>query len=198
MTQISASITCGCHSHHTWTRICLSLIALRTVPTRTGFTCRPQGVLCSPLNPPLFCMRRFLRSLSIMTRPPNWKAHAPFPPVGNITYAEQDSLPTLPVPALHGTLQKLKTSLKPLAKTSEEYNAALKKIDAFATGPGPTLQRRLEARAAEPGREHWLEEWWDDLAYMGYRDSVSLLTALWSRTFPLSLCIGCHQRLVLL
>ena len=118
-------------------------------------------------------MRRFLRSLSIMTRPPNWKARAPFPPVGNITYAEQASLPTLPVPALQSTLQKLKTSLKPLAKNAEEYNAALKKIDAFAAGEGPTLQRRLEARAAEPGREHWLEEWWDDIAYMGYRDSVS-------------------------
>ena len=145
-------------------------------------------------------MRRFLRSLSTttMTRPPNWKARAPFPPVGNITYAQQESLPKLPVPALQSTLQKLKVSLWPLAKSEEEYNAALKKIDAFAAGAGPTLQKRLEARAAEPGREHWLEQWWDDLAYMGYRDSVCLMIAGWSRTPPLSLFIGRDQRLLLL
>jgi len=142
-------------------------------------------------------MRRFLRPLSTMTRPPNWKARAPFPPVGTITYAQQDSLPTLPVPTLQSTLQKLKASLEPLAKSEDEYGATLKKIDAFALGAAPALQRRLEARSAEPGREHWLEEWWDDLAYMGYRDSVSSLTTAWSRK-PLSLFIGRDQRFVLL
>jgi carnitine O-acetyltransferase len=125
----------------------------------------------------------------MMTRPLDWKARAPFPPVGNTTYAHQDSLPTLPVPTLQGTLQKLKTSLEPLAKSEDEYHVTLKKVDAFAVGPGPALQKRLEARSAEPGREHWLEEWWDDIAYMGYRDSVSLLTAAWSKT-TLSLFIG--------
>jgi carnitine O-acetyltransferase len=133
---------------------------------------------------------RFLRPLSIMTRPPSWKACAPFPPAGNLTYAQQESLPTLPVPALQSTLQKLKASLKPLEKTEEEYNAALKKIDAFAAGAGPTLQQRLEARAAEAGREHWLEEWWDNLAYLGYRDSVSLMAPSLLRILPLSLSIG--------
>ena len=153
---------------------------------------------CRALNPAPVFMRRFLRSLSIMTRPPNWKARAPFPPAGNVTYAEQESLPTLPVPTLQSTLQKLKVSLKPLAKSGEEYNTALKRIDAFAAGAGPTLQKRLEARAAEPGREHWLEEWWDELAYMGYRDSVSLSTAIGIRSPPLSPFIGRNQRLVLL
>lgn len=142
-------------------------------------------------------MGRFLRPLSTMARPLNWKAHAPFPPVGNITYAQQDSLPTLPVPTLQSTLHKLKASLEPLAKSEGEYRATLKKIDAFAVGAGPILQRRLETRSTEPGREHWLEEWWDDLAYMGYRQSVSLLTAVWSRK-PLNPTIGRGQRFVLL
>jgi carnitine O-acetyltransferase len=134
-------------------------------------------------------MRRFLRPLSTMIRPLNWKARAPFPPVGNVTYAQQDALPTLPVPTLQGTLQKLRASLGPLARSEDEYRASLKKIDAFAVGAGPALQRRLETRSAEPGREHWLEEWWDDLAYMGYRQSVSSPTTTRSRK-PLSLLIG--------
>jgi carnitine O-acetyltransferase len=134
-------------------------------------------------------MRRFLRPLSTMIRPLHWKARAPFPPVGNVTYAQQDALPTLPVPTLQGTLQKLRASLGPLARSEDEYRASLKKIDAFAVGAGPALQRRLETRSAEPGREHWLEEWWDDLAYMGYRQSVSSPTTTRSRK-PLSLLIG--------
>ena len=59
-----------------------------------------------------------------------------------------------------------------MAWSHEEYNAVERKIDEFAVGIGPELQRRLQARAHEPGRLHWLEEWWDDIAYMGYRDSV--------------------------
>jgi len=125
-----------------------------------------------------------------MTRPLNWKACAPFPPVGNITYAQQDSLPELPVPTLQRTLQKLKASLEPLAKSEEEFHATLKEIDAFAVGLGPALQKRLEARSAEAGRDHWLEEWWDDLAYMGFRDSVSLLTAIGPARPTLSLFLG--------
>ena len=133
-----------------------------------------------------------------MPRPLNWKARAPFPPMGNITYAQQDSLPTLPVPTLESTLQKLKASLEPLAKSEAEYHATVKKIDAFALGAGPALQKRLEARSAEPGREHWLEEWWDDLAYMGYRQPVSLLTVVQSGQETSESLIGRHQRLVLL
>lgn len=37
---------------------------------------------------------------------------------------------------------------------------------------GKELQRRLESRAAEPGMLNWLADWWNDVAYMGYRDPV--------------------------
>ncbi|KAI0342524.1 carnitine acetyl transferase [Trametopsis cervina] len=105
------------------------------------------------------------------TRPPNWKAAAPAPLPGP-TFAAQASLPRLPVPELPDTLAKLKESLRPIAWSREEYADVEKKIDAFARGLGLELQKRLQARAQEPGRQHWLEEWWDDIGYLGYRDSV--------------------------
>ena len=85
---------------------------------------------------------------------------------------QQHTLEKLPVPPLEQTLKKLKASLKPLAWSNDEYNIAEKKIEEFASGIAPELQRRLEARREEPGRDHWLEEWWDDGAYLSYRDSV--------------------------
>ncbi|KAI0060699.1 acyltransferase ChoActase/COT/CPT [Artomyces pyxidatus] len=105
-------------------------------------------------------------------RPRAWKTLAPSPPVASSTstFASQSSLPHLPVPALSTTLSKLRASLIPLAKDAGELSAAEKKIDAFGAGFGPVLQERLEKHAQ--GKEHWLEEWWDDLGYLGYRDSV--------------------------
>lgn len=105
------------------------------------------------------------------TRPTNWKAAAPAPLAGP-TFAAQHTLKKLPVPELPDTLAKLKETLKPIAWSREEYDVVERKIDEFASGLGPELQKRLLARAAEPGRDHWLEEWWDDLGYQGYRDSV--------------------------
>lgn len=111
-------------------------------------------------------------TISNATRPANWKGAAPSPLPGP-TFAAQASLPRLPVPELSDTLTKLKDTLRPIAWTTEEYKDAVRKIDEFGTTTGPELQKRLLARAQEPGRLHWFEEWWDDLAYQGYRDSVS-------------------------
>jgi len=104
------------------------------------------------------------------TRPQNWKASAPEPLPNTSTFAAQASLPKLPVPDLPATLTRLKDALKPLAKTEAEYAAALTKIDEFELGRGKVLQKRLLERDA--GRKHWLEDWWDDIAYLGYRESV--------------------------
>ncbi|KAI0079400.1 carnitine acetyl transferase [Panus rudis PR-1116 ss-1] len=104
------------------------------------------------------------------TRPPNWKSLAPAPLPGP-TFAAQSSLPKLPVPPLPDTLTKLKDSLKPLAYDEQEFRAAAQKVDAFGGSElAHELQKRLEERRERT--EHWLEEWWDDLAYLGYRDSV--------------------------
>lgn len=119
--------------------------------------------------------RSCLRSSIIMaTRSAHWKSLAPFPPAGTPTFAQQQTLEKLPVPPLDATLDKLKKSLRPLAWSDEEYNSTIKKVDEFGTGPATELQQRLEARRNEEGRDHWLEEWWDDAAYLAYRDSVSL------------------------
>ena len=103
-------------------------------------------------------------------RPANWKEAAPAPQPGP-TFAGQAGLPKLPLPELPETLLSLRETLVPLARNADELNAVTKKIDDFVQGLGPSLHERLVQRAKE--RPHWLEEWWDDLGYLGYRDSVS-------------------------
>jgi carnitine O-acetyltransferase len=116
---------------------------------------------------------RSRRNMSCLTgpRPLNWKAAAP--PIPNFT-AQRSTLPRLPVPDLSATLERLKASLLPLAHSEAEFADVAGKIDTFGshTGSGKVLQSRLLQHAND--REHWLEEWWDDLGYLGYRDSVSL------------------------
>lgn len=107
---------------------------------------------------------------SLTTMPPaNWKARAPQTLPGP-TFSGQARLPKLPVPELEQTLKKLKESLKPIAHSAEEYNAAVVKVEDFAKGLAPKLHERLLRRRDET--DHWLEEWWDHDAYLAYRDSV--------------------------
>ncbi|PWY97443.1 acyltransferase ChoActase/COT/CPT [Testicularia cyperi] len=90
-------------------------------------------------------------------------------------YEGQSSMPHLPVPKLEQTLPKyLRTTVphqtkESLAKTEEAVNSALSGADAQLF---KTLQQRLEDRATKEGRESWLSEWWNDAAYMAYRDPV--------------------------
>lgn len=116
---------------------------------------------------------RFMSQL----RPRNWKALAP--PIPNFAH-QPSTLPSLPVPPLPDTLQRLKDSLRPLARSTKEFASVCHKIDDFARldGPGPILQQLLLQRRNET--DHWLEDWWDDLGYLAYRDSVS---------YPLSLLV---------
>ncbi len=113
--------------------------------------------------------QRFTSTLS--PRPANWKSQAPAPLPGTTTFAGQATLPKLPVPELSDTLAKLKDSLKPIAWSDKEFNEAVAKIDEFGEGLGKELQARLLKRRDET--VHWFEEWWDDIAYLPYRDSVS-------------------------
>jgi len=105
-------------------------------------------------------------------RPANWKAAAPEALPGTTTFGAQPTLPRLPVPELQDTLNRLKESLKPIAWSEAEYASVTQKIDDFGKTKGPELQERLLKRASE--KEHWLEDWWDDGGYLGYRDSVRL------------------------
>ncbi|KIJ54690.1 hypothetical protein M422DRAFT_24596 [Sphaerobolus stellatus SS14] len=84
----------------------------------------------------------------------------------------EKSLPRLPVPTLSSTAAKYLESVRPHV-TLAAYEHTKKAVDEFVNSDfGKELQRRLEARAAEPGRDSWLAEWWNDVAYMGYRDPV--------------------------
>lgn len=99
--------------------------------------------------------------------PADWKSRAPRPLPSTPTFAQQDSLPRLPVPELDATLTKLEKSLRPLAHTPNELHVVQNKIRALGEegGFGRTLHERLKAHASEPGRVNWLEEFWDDVSF---------------------------------
>ncbi|KAJ2915465.1 hypothetical protein MD484_g4951, partial [Candolleomyces efflorescens] len=115
------------------------------------------------------CKRQPMSTPAAFRRPSNWKELAPEPLPG-LTFASQSSLPKLPVPKLEDTLGRFKESLKPIAWTEEEFKTAAQKIDEFGAGKGKELHERLLEH--DQGTKHWLENWWDDTGYLGYRDSV--------------------------
>ncbi|KAH8894035.1 acyltransferase ChoActase/COT/CPT [Thozetella sp. PMI_491] len=85
----------------------------------------------------------------------------------------QESLPRLPVPTLEETAGRYLKSLKPLL-TSSELAASTKAVEAFIapSGPGRKLQEKLIARREDPKHKNWIYEWWNDAAYLSYRDPV--------------------------
>lgn len=84
----------------------------------------------------------------------------------------QASLPKLPVPTLASTGAKYIESVRPHL-TSSEFATTQSTVNEFLkSSQAAELQKRLEARAAEPGLKSWLSDWWNDAAYMGYRDPV--------------------------
>ena len=102
------------------------------------------------------------------TVPPGYSVD---PSVGPMLRFER-SLPHLPVPTLSSTAAKYLETVQPLISPTA-YERTKQAVDEFVTSDqGKELQRRLEARAAEPGRASWLSDWWNEAAYMGYRDPV--------------------------
>lgn len=85
----------------------------------------------------------------------------------------QESLPKLPVPTLEETAAKYLKSVRPVA-SKQEFEATEKAVREFVApgGTGQELQKRLEARAADPKVKNWIYEWWNDAAYLTYREPV--------------------------
>ncbi|OWZ19424.1 Choline/Carnitine O-acyltransferase [Phytophthora megakarya] len=81
------------------------------------------------------------------------------------SYALQTSLPHLPVPPLHATLDKYLRSLEPLV-TKEELKKTTALVQQFGKsgGEGEALQSELLHRASI--QENWLTEWWEQVAYL--------------------------------
>jgi len=90
-------------------------------------------------------------------------------------WVRQKDLPPLPVPPLEQTAQRYLDSCRPLL-TPDEFKKTEAAVQDFVKpgGVGRELQIRLEQRAKETAAkgQSWLQEWWDSLAYMEYRDSV--------------------------
>jgi carnitine O-acetyltransferase len=104
----------------------------------------------------------------MVTRPSDWKSRAPAPLPNTKTFAGEAALPSLPVPDLDASLDRLKVTLKPLARGPEELKAAESKIEELRTaGLGRKLQERLLQRKEEKDKigSSWLEEWWDDVSF---------------------------------
>ncbi|RLV82700.1 Carnitine O-acetyltransferase mitochondrial [Meyerozyma sp. JA9] len=83
----------------------------------------------------------------------------------------QKDLPRLPVPTLAETSAKYLRSVEPFL-TPEQLKTTAANVDEFVKpgGAGETLQARLTSFAQD--KDNWLAEWWDDYAYMSYRDPV--------------------------
>ena len=81
----------------------------------------------------------------------------------------------LPVPPLEATAARYLKSLRPLLKDAD-FARAQNFVAEFIKdgGVGQVLQSRLENRAREKAKtgKSWLIEWWNDYAYMSYRDPV--------------------------
>ena len=86
-----------------------------------------------------------------------------------------NSLPKLPVPALNLTMERLKESVKPLAKSEEELQNLFKIIDEFSRngGTGAKLHSLLEVKSSQTS--NWLShDWWLNKAYLERRTPVMI------------------------
>lgn len=85
----------------------------------------------------------------------------------------EESLPRLPVPSLEETSKRYLKSVHPLLSSSE-YESTSKAVADFVKpgGQGETLQERLLARQKDPKIRNWILDWWNDAAYLAYRDPV--------------------------
>jgi len=82
------------------------------------------------------------------------------------------SLPRLPVPPLSSTAAKYLETAQPHL-TPEQFSKTQAAVKAFLDSEqSKALQTRLEQRARDPNVKNWLSDWWNDVAYMGYRDPV--------------------------
>ena len=65
-----------------------------------------------------------------------------------VTYAGQDSLPRLPIPDLHETMEKFQYRLEALQEESQ-WNESKRVVQEFLKGEGPKLQEALREYEAE-------------------------------------------------
>ncbi|XP_011299476.1 carnitine O-acetyltransferase-like [Fopius arisanus] len=88
----------------------------------------------------------------------------------------KQELPRQPVPELQKTAERYLRSLKPLLNDQEYLNTE-KIVQDFISkcGVGPELQAKLLERYEKT--DSWMNEWFLHAAYLGYRDSVLLMSS---------------------
>ena len=85
----------------------------------------------------------------------------------------EESLPKLPVPTLEETMARYLKSVHPLLSKSE-FESTTKAVQEFVKPGeiGSKLQEKLIARREDSKHKNWIYEWWNDAAYLTYRDPV--------------------------
>ena len=81
------------------------------------------------------------------THAPSTSPAIPAPPAG-ITFAAQNSLPKLPIPALEQTCQRYVDTLRPL-QTARERAETERAVADFLAHDGPELQKQLQDYASD-------------------------------------------------
>jgi carnitine O-acetyltransferase len=93
-------------------------------------------------------------------------------------YANQDNLPSLPVPSLAETIKGFLPSALPLAESEEEEKTLQEACDAFDR-QAKVLQDRLEERFLDCQRKKtsWLQELWQTDAYLKWRAPLNFYSS---------------------
>lgn len=93
---------------------------------------------------------------------------------GNPTFAQEDSLPRVPLPTLEASCERFLAWCAPLL-SADEQAATEAEVAAFLRpdGPGRVLHAALEAYDATEGVHSWLDTFWP-YRYLGRRDRIAL------------------------
>ena len=97
-------------------------------------------------------------------------------------WKRQGEVPRLPVPDLTNTFDMLLRSATPHCTSEKEAKELQEAIHDFLApgGLGETLQGRLLKRRTQYPDSSWFINWWNDYAYLTYRETV-----VWNVTYAL-------------
>ncbi|KAK4228011.1 putative mitochondrial carnitine O-acetyltransferase [Podospora fimiseda] len=91
-------------------------------------------------------------------------------PKGGVTFAQQDKLPTLPIPDLERTCERYLAALKPL-QGPREHAETKNAVQEFLRNEGPELNEKLKKYAE--GKSSYIEQFWYD-SYLNFDNPVVL------------------------
>ncbi|GIY64135.1 hypothetical protein CDAR_29921, partial [Caerostris darwini] len=91
------------------------------------------------------------------------------------TFANDELLPSLPVPSLSQTITKYLDSVK-VHVTTEEYLKTKEIAQNFQNGIGEELHAKLLKKASH--ERNWLEKWWENMAYLSQRTPLLPLLSM--------------------